>query len=236
MDLDDVAEKARRNLMIVSTGILAVWALGIPLDGKLVGAVDLSAVAPWRAWLAASCVLVYFAARHYLAPATAKEWAPWSVRRKKSVTSQLDQSVGTVFRQIPESCEHEVTVSWIDLRHDINMTFNVQIDVDNRRRGTFYYTWFQLSKLTDDDGRREVSDATPSFPKETMQGEYAFTRRFYLKCQWRAFREAYKPSWELLELSFPWFLAIGASIVCACKLVASLFYYSFPFVRQLVLT
>ena len=80
MDLDDVADKARRNLMVVSTGILAVWALGIPLDGKFVGAVDLSAVSPWRAWSATICVLVYFALRYRLSPSISEKLKAWNLR------------------------------------------------------------------------------------------------------------------------------------------------------------
>jgi len=71
MELEDVSEKARRNVMLASTGILAVWALGIPLDGKLVGAVNLNEVQPWRAWICAAIVLIYFYLRFRLSPSVA---------------------------------------------------------------------------------------------------------------------------------------------------------------------
>lgn len=235
MELEDVAEKARRNLMVVSTGILAVWALGIPLDGKLVGAVDLSAVEPWRAWLAATCVLVYFAARYYFAPGTVKEWSSWSGRRKKSVNSELEHSFSRIFKYVPEATAHEVDIYWLDLRHEGNATYNLETPTIYKRRGSFYYSWYRLSPLVDVEHVREPPTSAPPYG-EQMQGEYVFTHRYYIGCHWRAFRSAYKPSWELLELSFPWFLALGAAIVCVCKLVTSLIYYSFPFVRQLVLT
>ena len=72
MSLDDVAEKARRNLMILTTGILTVVALGIPLDGKLVGAVNLSEVEPTRAWICAIVALGYFYLRFRLSPSMQK--------------------------------------------------------------------------------------------------------------------------------------------------------------------
>lgn len=230
MELDDVAEKARRNLMVVSTGILAVWALGIPLDGKLVGAVDLSAVEPWRAWLSATAVLIYFAARYRLAPATTKEWSGWSRRRRRIINKQLDQSLDRALSLVPESTKHEVILSWLDLRGHGGLDLGLQISAGPGRRGCFQYTWSRGQSSYD----RELSEDIPSLPAGPLEGEYAFTRRFYLACQWRAFREAYKPSWELLELSFPWFLAFGAAVICVFKLGTSLVYYSFPFARQLL--
>lgn len=231
MELDDVAEKARRNLMLVSTGILAVCALGIPLDGKLVGAVDLSAVEPWRAWAAATCVLVYFAARYYFAPSTAKEWAPWRIRRKKAANSLLTRIFSDALSQIPEATAGQIEVRWNDLRSASKLKYTLATLPTNRgRSGQFSYRWDYAS----------VSDravATPEeriqYPTEVQLGDFTYSRSTYFKCHWQALRQAYKPSWELLELSFPWFLAFGALLICLWRLGTSL-YYSFPFVRQLL--
>lgn len=232
MDLDDVAEKARRNLMIVSTGILAVWALGIPLDGKLVGAVDLSAVDPLRAWLAATCVLAYFTARYNFSPNTVKDWAPWSRRRRDHITSALDRSVSRAMDMGPGANNHEVVLDWIDVAQvttQPGVNVSVQMNVNHKRKGKFAYGWYYDPPRTD----TRNNDERPPLPDGPFEGTYTFRYRFYAACQWKAAREAYKPSWPLLELSFPWFLAIAAGIVCLCKIAASI-YYSFPFVRQLL--
>lgn len=230
MSLEDTAEKARRNLMIVSSGIFAVWALGIPLDGKLVGAVDLSAVEPWRAWVAATCVLVYFAARHFFAPATAKEWAPWRIRRKKDVDASLLRIFSDALSQIPEASAGQIDVRWNDMRSAKLKYSLITLPTNRGRSGEFSYRWDYATMAS-----RAVATAEEriQYPTEVQQGHFTYSRSTYFKCHWRAFRKAYKLSWELLELSFPWFLAFGALIICLCKLAASL-YYSFPFVRQLL--
>lgn len=232
MDLDDVAEKARRNLMIVSTGILAVWALDIPLDGKLVGAVDLSAVQPLRAWLAATCVLAYFTARYNFSPNTAKDWAPWSRRRRDHITGALDRSIKKALGMIAGANDHEVVLNWTDIpdlttRQGVNVSF--QMSVNHKRKGKFTYRWYYEPPRTD----TRHNDERPPLPEGEFEGTYTFTYRFYAACQWSAARAAYKLSWPLLELSLPWLLAIAAGIVCICKIAASI-YYSFPFVRQLL--
>lgn len=230
--LDDVAEKARRNLMAVSSGIVAVWALGIPLDGKLVGAVDLGAVEPWRAWVAATCVLAYFAARYHLAPSTTKEWEPWRVRRTKDVSTQLRKTFQDAFNLVPEATRTRIRVTWQDMRGADELTYSINEPTGPlRRRGQFTYAWHYSSFRHKDSGLT-LPDGTPC-PTPALQGEFCFSRRYYFACQWRAIRAAYKPSWQLLELSFPWALAFGAAAVCFWRLGVSL-YYSFPFVRQLL--
>lgn len=232
--LDDVAEKARRNLMVVAGGILAVWALGIPLDGKLVGAVDLSAVEPWRAWAAVTCVLMYFAARYYLAPSTAQEWSAWSRRRRAKLSEQLRKPLENAF-EVPASNEHEVQLKWEDCRADFGPNLGLSLpEMVTRRRGTFDYRWIHaLDDLMPKAKSRDAALEELGIPVGELRGEYRFNLHFYFMCNLRALRHAYKPSWKLLELSFPWFVAFGAAIVCVYKLAIS-FYYEFPFVRQLL--
>lgn len=230
--LDDVAEKARRNLLVVSSGILAVWALGIPLDGKLVGAVDLSAVEPWRAWLAASCVLLYFAARYYLAPSTAKEWSTWTRRRQFHLEGQLKKVMADAFNLVPAATQGKLKLDWHDMRGNDALVFSMTPPAAlGARRGRFMYSW-HYGSMGDQSKNIKLPDGTPC-PTDVLEGEFKYSYSFYLASHWRSLVHAYRPSWRLLELSFPWMLAFGAAVVCVCKLAASL-YYSFPFVRQLL--
>jgi len=231
VSLEDVADKARRNLMAVSSGIMAVWALDIPLDGKLVGAVNLSSVEPWRAWATASAVLLYFALRHYFAPATAKEWGRWTYRRKLHINSQLQKVVADAFNLVPGSTADKLELKWYDMRAVSALTYSLALPEEYGRRGTFEYSWHYASSQQH-AGPVTLPDGTPC-PTPLLEGEYAFSRSFFLASHWRAICQAYRPSWHLLELSFPWVVAFGAAVVCACKLATSL-YYSFPFVRQLL--
>lgn len=234
MELDDVAEKARRNLMMASTGILAVWALGIPLDGKLVGAVNLSTVEPWRAWATVTAVLLYFSLRHYFAPPTLKEWQGWTDRRKKWFFEERHRILD---RCLP--FEALVENAQLALK-DNRMTFgNLGIPADQ--------IWVSTRKTNviwkKHKGQMEVLwDKHPGRVVTTLRGEgadhkstvqFAMRRRTYIWLVGKSWAHAYRLSWRLLELTFPWILAFAAAIVCLCKLATSL-YYSFPFVRQLL--
>lgn len=233
--MDDVAEKARRNLLMVSAGILAVWALGIPLDGKLVGAVDLSSVEPWRAWATATAVLLYFSLRHYFAPATHLAWVEWANRRKKWYRVEREKLLD---RCAPS--HHPVATGQTGpkdrriLFEDPNLptgqawkvatTRNV---IWKRRKGSMTVLW--------DRHAPGVMIVTLSGTQADHVSQVAFTmrRRTYFWLITRSWLQAYQPSWRLLELSFPWALAFGAVVICVCKLGASL-YYEFPFIRQLL--
>lgn len=233
--LDDVAEKARRNLMMVATGILAVWGLGIPLDGKLVGAVDLSAVEPWRAWLAAIAVLVYFAARHYFAPSTAQAWTAWRYRLKSGLSARLAKEVSRSLRLFNNNGERlpYISLSLPDKpdgeRWEVYPTKLLEF---RRWHGAFQVYWGKPAVVP---VLRSSPDAVGPLNEITNpeDAKCKFTLRFYTACLWQEFRSAYTPSWNLLELSLPWFLAFGAMVVCIWRLGVSL-YYSFPFVRQLL--
>ena len=103
--LDDVAESAAKFDDGRDSHSRSLGAQD-SLDGKLVGAVDLSMVEPWRAWLAATTVLVYFAARHYFAPSTAAAWASWRYRLKSKLSATLAKEVSRSLRLLNDKGEH----------------------------------------------------------------------------------------------------------------------------------
>ncbi|ASC68600.1 hypothetical protein B9P52_31895 [Achromobacter denitrificans] len=243
MELDDVAEKARRNLMMVATGILAVWALGIPLDGKLIGAVNLAAVEPWRAWLCVSLVLVYFALRYHFAPVDLKtarsveKLQAWKSRRK----SQYRTSREGLFKQLlalstedgtPRSNGPQMAFRFPARPPGNGMTLLQTGDcLWNGRSGKFPTRWNQLIREKMEGGGMVSVGYQPVGAEE--DAEVTINRLVYLRLHFDAWKHAYQPSWNLLELTIPWILATGAFIVCLWRIATSI-YYSFPFVRQLL--
>ncbi|WP_246892482.1 hypothetical protein [Achromobacter xylosoxidans] len=235
LGLDDVAEKARRNLMIVSSGIWAVAFLGIPLDGKLVGAVDLASVQPWRAWLVASVALFYFGARYYYAPKVLEAWKPWASRRKDALRKEYTENLNwqTTMKNFRESSTCiDITWPYVPDNPAVYPEKTSEFELSGRS-GSFQFVWDQSVLVKSFAEEFLPGEQIPSYPSPTLEARFRLKWRYYLTTQWRAFRQAYKLSGELLELTVPWLLAFGAAFICVCKLVASL-YYSFPFVRQLL--
>lgn len=234
MELDDVAEKARRNLMMVATGILAVWALGIPLDGKLVGAVDLSAVQPWRAWIVALIVLIYFSARYHYAPEQAERWGKWKTRRQRELNRLVELSFKAALqRPMPESTEDVVfklpnkpiEPGWVLLQKSPPMW--------KHRECTFDFKW---AKQANGVMKVGVTGHVAFEDQSTrLKGQASLSRAHYRKLRKQAWSFAYTPSWDLLELSVPWIVTIPAGIVCVWRILSSL-YYEFPFTLRLLLT
>lgn len=233
--LDDVADKARRNLMVMSTGILAVFALGIPLDGKLVGAVDLSAVQPWRAWLVALIALVYFAARYHYAPEQAARWKEWKDRRQQKLQELMENEfVGALQDPMPKSTnkvllhlpEEPSEPGWRLARKSPSTWEGSKCSFD--------FKWIKNER--DGVRRIRVRSLDGSEPQTTMvKGQAILSASHYRALRWESVRFAYTPSWNLLEISVPWILAIPAAAVCVGHIVVSLC-YDWPFVRQLLTT
>lgn len=86
--MDDVAGKTRRNLLAFASAIAAVGILDIPLDGKLIGAVDLSAVSPSAAWGVALAILLYLHLRYVFEPKTRRA-RKWLARQRQNAYAEL---------------------------------------------------------------------------------------------------------------------------------------------------
>lgn len=99
--MDDVAGKTRRNLLAFASAISAVGILDIPLDGKLIGAVDISAVNPSAAWGLALMVLLYLHLRYLFEPKTRRA-RTWLARKRReayeeSLTKELQRAIKRPF-------------------------------------------------------------------------------------------------------------------------------------------
>ncbi len=228
MNPDDVVGKSRRNLMVVATGIVAVWALGIPLDGRLVGAVNLGEVEPWRAWACTLVVLGYFWLRFHLAPDQAGPRKEFRNTKAAELRSSFDAHVEEQFRGLAQRGTRTVhfQLTGPDLPGAIG---NVLIDIkwtDRYRSGKAGFLVYDMEQDLINYDR----------PTGTGKTEFTVARRaivgLWLKVHARRL-QPHNLTWNGLELSLPYLLALFAAGVCAWKLAVSL-YYSFPFVRQLL--
>lgn len=234
MDLDDVADKARRNLMVVSTGILAVWALGIPLDGKFVGAVDLSAVSPWRAWSATICVLVYFALRYRLSPSISEKLKAWNLRRRDLLHKWSNETLNFhISKDQLRLASDDLKIHWPYVPEEDVYVALKRAAIYRGRGGHFEFCWQLASAPLLISEGAGLPKEVRVYPTAPIKVRFHFSWRRFVNMHWEAFKSAYRLSWDLLEFSVPWFLAFGAFVVCLWRLGSSL-YYSFPFVCELL--
>ncbi|WP_025139018.1 hypothetical protein [Achromobacter sp. DH1f] len=228
MDADDVAEKSRRNLMVVATGIVAVWALGIPLDGRLVGAVNLSEVEPWRAWGCTSLVLGYFWLRFHLAPDQAAPRAAFREEKNAELEESFNIYVDQQFKNLAERGSR--TVNFQPVGPDTPGTIGRALV--NLEWGSWFRSG-QANYLTFDLEQDLIQwDRPTGMGKTSFKVAISAILGIWLKMHARRLRLR-NLTWRGLELSLPYALALGAAAICAWKFALSL-YNSFPFVRQLL--
>lgn len=229
MELEDVAEKARRNLMVVSTGILAVWALGIPLDGKLVGAVDLNQVEPWRAWTCAAVVLVYFYLRFHLSPDIVKRRRDYlqqkandeNSRNSMYVFNQFDNQILGKKSELDFQFKGSTNDSVIPGMAAKDQQIQWQPRLPSGLRGALAFAWRYKASPESTNGY---------FGSASFEIPARWLRRQALLDHYRRIRNL---QYDGMEVTLPNALAAVAMGVCIFKIVVSLT-HSFPFIRQLL--
>ncbi|MEB6663825.1 hypothetical protein MXL91_20385 [Achromobacter ruhlandii] len=214
--MDDVAEKTRRNLLAFSAAILAVAILDIPLDGKLVGAVDLRNVHPGWAWAIALAVLSYLFLRAFFEPKASRVRRKLARKRDLLYYTLLDKELRracnaggkwrtryTRFALYKDDSAPQPGAVYV-LAHDDTELLN-----GKRMRYVKYYWYAQYSEY-------------PNFPRSSaerpLHSNYGVmeTCRAYAVALWCWSRiVAVKPSWPMLEFFVPNVLAIAAFGVTA---------------------
>lgn len=229
VELDDVAEKARRNLMVMAIGIIMVAALGIPLDGKLVGAVDLSQVEPWRAWTCALTGLVYFYLRFRLAPTYSRSRIDYRQTKSQERYQAKSRFVESQYEKKLRGEPTLLSFSYPDpppgkYIPGVNANLqSVRVGKFARRgqQGTIRFIWnYAESPKLPSDKRDDASFVLP----------WSWLAEHYMRDHWARVRHI---SWQGLDVTLPTMLACAAAGVCIWKLWVSL-YNSFPFIRQLL--
>jgi hypothetical protein len=225
--MEDIADKARRNLMGVAAGIVAVWALDIPLDGKLVGAVNLNEVQPWRAWFCALIVLGYFYCRFRLAPENKAGRIKYveikakteqdrnadyaraqfdALRTGSAVSLGFDLGQPPFQQLVPKEASMQEIIWGPQDKHGLP--------------GTLTFYWQEPSGSSSGTWIGQAEFKIPG----------GWLRHQALLSHWRRVRNL---NWEGLEVTLPTTLTLFAAGICMAKLLASL-YYSWPFARQMI--
>lgn len=87
--MEDEDSKIRRNFLAASVLVVLAWWLQAPLDKiseKLLGMPSVGAAFEWRAWLAATVALLYFALRFRFSKEHAEAWG--DLRKEASTVQQ----------------------------------------------------------------------------------------------------------------------------------------------------
>jgi len=90
--MSDEAGKTRRNLMVFSTGVLAVAYLQIPLSSSKFLGLDLNQVDPFAAWVCAFLVLIYLTLRYWHDATFQAHRADWK-KREKEIQQKLSATL-----------------------------------------------------------------------------------------------------------------------------------------------
>ena len=236
--MEDVAEKSRRNLMLLATGIIVVWLLGIPLQGHLVGAVNLDTVEPYRAWLCALGALAYFFLRYHLEPKNSAERKKWKAYRRGLLRRRFELLVASEFAhfrnggitklQFSPQRELEPGDRMGGIPVPSEPTFTKQF-----RAGSVPYEvirTFVFGRPDSDDP--EMVDSTIGNSACNFKVPLPLELRIRLLNTYAGYRRL---SWNSLEFTLPYAWSCIAAVVCFAKIASSL-YYDFPFVRQLLST
>ncbi|WP_241065496.1 hypothetical protein [Achromobacter insuavis] len=216
MEVDDVDDKTRRNLLVVATVIVLVWILGVPLNGTLFGMISLKEVSVSRAWWCAFVVLGYLSARHFRARQNAKElkdcwkaaiknladdrtqlvracWDAHLTKRKRNLRCYFDNPPcpdSTLFDRQPFYFQRPDVAKW-----------------RNWISGDLTIFW-----------RRKGAKRGDAYEFQTGVTYFALTPTgvLWLILSW-FLRRVLVPSWTALEQFVPYSLALLAAAICLGK-------------------
>ncbi|WP_143219461.1 hypothetical protein [Achromobacter xylosoxidans] len=208
----------RRNLMVLATGMVTVFVLGLPIDGKLIGLVDLKGVSPIKVWFVALVGLWYFAVRYFLDPASRKPLEAWwkqsGTHVENAVTTMLDRASPAEGQQLPHGwatgdCPPAPNAQcWLVLMqpaHGSPWTYD-----STQREATAKALW---------RGYVQQADGTlrPGFLTEAFTVTRRVSTAMLMKSGWIATGQVFKPVWPFWEYVFP---LIWAAIANYCASLA----------------
>lgn len=208
--MDDVPEKVRRNLMVVSTAIILLWFLRVPIQGKIFWVLDLTQVDTWRPWSAALAILVYCMLRFHTEPDTTKS----RERAAKNIQHQHRSAIQT---QLHRHALHAF---------ENNVTSRVLGQLTPPEDG---YELVSVNALRDQGGGAlPTSSRYISFEwkKTNEKGGWTkhtnseFSLRWYdhLLALPRTLKYGKWFKWDALELGLPYLLSVIAGVVCAWQI------------------
>jgi len=216
--MDDIEEKARRNLVMYSAAIITIAFLEIPLDGNLIGVVNLDRVNPSKAWVAAAAVQIYLFLRFHHAPQVWLQRLTWSQERRDSLRRIITEQVQVdawftatgKARSFPE-----LVYTTFGERAVMGVVSKYPVDIEleskrERRNGNWTQSMPWCGRCT------ILWDCIPPDDKSVYltSGEFRITKLGHFVLRWRSLRDTSLIRWNLLELSVAYVLGGTALIVC----------------------
>lgn len=102
--MEDVPEKLRRNVMMISTTILLTWSLNLTLktSGTILGFVDISNITPIKIWLLLAVLLAYFFLRYIYSDQVKDDLkkfkSEYTVLKVKNASKKINRQVHRYFK------------------------------------------------------------------------------------------------------------------------------------------
>ena len=214
-DMSDEKGKTRRNLMVFSTGVLAVTMLNIPLESSTFLGLNLKDVSPNRIWLCSLIVLIYLLLRYWHDPTIQLESRKWDEECRQSMRTHLMKRVRT-----------DLGRNALGKRHAVKFIYPVPPAPGARP--------FILGDFYMDPSEWRTARAEMAWEHESLSdpGRYTRTRvpkspaearipiRVLMTCWAKVRLRNLAPNWNMLELAVPLAMGAVAAIFCLIRLLS----------------
>ncbi|MCZ8437182.1 hypothetical protein [Achromobacter xylosoxidans] len=224
--MDDVQEKARRNLVVFSAAILGSALLDLSIVSTVIGVKVTNSTSPIVFWLCVAAVLAYLAARFHLAPDLREGKATWQSRYTTPVARAMEAEVIRDFRRVlieklpPESIQ--IDHSSLPKGKPVIGTDEAPPQVIWLGDGNGILSAFFSTYVTNTSRGPEWKDSkkhTVAF-RLSPKKHRSFRRQQYLA--------RYKLDWFNLEFQFPRVIASLAALAITIQLVMAYYPYRSP--------
>ncbi|MCP2517415.1 hypothetical protein M5J07_20920 [Achromobacter mucicolens] len=214
--MSDEAGKTRRNLVVLASAVVAIAFLEVPLQGSLIGVINLDKVDPKSAWTAVAVCLTYFLLRFLTDGSNTRNIKLWWA----GVLQYQPNCVHDFLRSKRSNDRWEHWQLEKDRPTDIG---DVQLDIyyePSGRAWNYERGWRmatcrgQWCEYVEQNGRRERRrQITPLF-----QVSQRIPLRIYIKSYVIALCKATIPGWVFTEYVFPTVWAIASISICLYKI------------------
>ncbi|MFY3305255.1 hypothetical protein ACOTEY_29145 [Achromobacter xylosoxidans] len=208
MNIDDVEDKTRRNLMAYCTAIIASTLLDVSISQNVLGITVKSDAAPWLVSVCANAVLLYLLVRFMLSPKVAEARSQWFMdHRQKIGARQLEYvkkelRAAIFYKLAPKGLK--ITGNHLPVTHRVIVEDPPPvIEWFDEGRGIFLGHWAQSVSNT----------AVGADYKNPLHGPVYFqlTRGRQRIYSWMLIQARYRLDWPSLELGFPLLMAFAAA-------------------------
>lgn len=214
VNLDDVEDKTRRNLMAYCTAIIASTVFDLSITHNVLGISLTSNAPPWVGLACLGAVLGYLLVRFALSPKVAKAYAEWLMDHRQKVAQQQLHFVSkelraAIFLKAPPK-GLKITSNQLPPTHTVLADDPTPlIEWRDERSGIFLGSW-----ATAVENSREGSVGT-DVVHQPVYFKLSKTRQFVYA--WQLMQARYRLDWPSLELGFPILMTFAAAGCLAWK-------------------